>query len=177
MVVGRPLFSSATSCGTDIYDFADGYPCTLGYQDYVADDFDRTRLDGTVGMYTELFDALGIDRDPPTGDQVLFFLISGIYHTQGIRLGCGCVVPACITDQTSQNQLILDCSTDRYLNDDGFYDFNADQFEYDQSILFDETYGAKSMFLNGQIPSLFELCIQTDTSGAFYCPIVPLVPN
>jgi hypothetical protein len=71
-----------------------------------------------------------------------------------------------MTGQTSQDQIILDCSADRYLNPDGYYDFNADQFEYDQSILLDEEYGAKSMFLNGQIPSLFELCTQANTSGA-----------
>jgi len=138
-------------------DFCDGYAASYGYQDLGELDFDRG------GMYTDLFDAMGIPFNMSgTSDQVLFFLISGIREGQGLRLSCGCTVVECDgTDATQftnpRETLILECSADHYLNEDGQYEFGADHLESSTTLVADPEIGVHCDQLDGQIPTMFEL--------------------
>jgi hypothetical protein len=145
---GEPLYSSAAKCGTSYTDFVDGYPASYGYQPYVDDDFDRS------GLYTELFDALGIERAMPTGTEVLFSFISGILHETGRRLGCGCAVPTC---GATEEETLLDCSLNLYLTDEG-YDYNPDKVDWIPTLVADDLIGVNDNSFDNRITSMFELC-------------------
>jgi len=158
ILVDSPLFSSAGECATGGHlDFCDGYAASYGYQDLGELDFDRG------GMYTDLFDAMDIPFNMSgTSDQVLFFLISGIREDQGLRLSCGCTVVECDgTDATQftnpRETLILECSADHYLNEDGQYEFGADHLESSTTLVADPEIGVHCDQLDGQIPTMFEL--------------------
>ncbi|MCK9557050.1 MAG: H-type lectin domain-containing protein [Candidatus Cloacimonetes bacterium] len=170
----QPLFKSASKCdGSDgIYvDYIDGYPSSVGYQQYIPDDFDRS------GMYTELFDELGIDRSMPTGTEVLFFFISGIRYTTSYRMDCGCSALSCNsgTSETVMNCTITDFQEEElpFEFSDGIarygYNYNPDKIQTDITLSAEEKIGVGSTSFDGQLiwdddlqsyrqMNMFELC-------------------
>jgi hypothetical protein len=153
--VEEALFSSARTCsdGT-ILDICDGYPCTSGFQNYDGEDL------GRGGLFDDFIAQSEIPVSSGTGLSMLFYLISGIRHTTGVRLDCGCSVVDCGTNVTEE-LVTLPCATDVYLDQDGERDWNCDQIEYVPSIVAggdgDDEIGVHCNRLNGAIPSLFEL--------------------
>ena len=153
-----PLFPTAALCSgsTDQHyiDYIDGYPASTGYQPYIADDFDRS------GMYTELFNELGIDRSMPTGSEVLFYFISGIYYQKGYRFGCNCDVLICELGGPVPETQVLNCSLNHYWVGDG-YDYNPDSVSVDLTLDARENIGVHDIAFDGQIPNMLELADST----------------
>lgn len=151
------LFPSAVESGTGGYvDYIDGYPSRTGYFEY--DDLDL----GNGGLFTELFEALGIPgiEFGGTGGSMsatlLFYLSSGIRTGElGVRLDCGCQVPVENTAHTR-----LPCASDLYLNQDGQYEFDGDLLTIQRVMLLEERLGVGPYMLDGSIPSLMELVPQ-----------------
>lgn len=142
----EPLFSSYANCETDptrYRDYADGYPCLSGFQDYESE--------GNV--YADVFDGLGVPTNAESVTQVLFLLSSGIRDaSRGWRLDGGCTVLAC-TETAAADAL---CALDAYVTPDGDYDFSPDHLELDVRMKLQESFTAELTQLTGTIGTLME---------------------
>lgn len=143
-----PVFGSAVMCDTGAYnDFADGYPCLTGFQDLSEADLDRS------GSNAALVEGLGVSDPDNTGEQILFYLESGIRDDSvGTRLDCGCSVYDC--PGTDDPEVI--CNQSDYLDDDGEYDWNCDRVSMISRLSLEESIGGCSILLDGTIPTLLE---------------------
>lgn len=139
--VTSPLFSSYSTSGSGMVDFADGYPALVGPQDYDAP---------TPGTYDDLLSALGMPDLPSTSTQVLFLLSSGIKDgSHCYRLDAG-------TSVAVEGGTILD-ATQVYRDEDDLLDFDPDHLRVEARLVAVESFKAETMLLNAQIPSLLEL--------------------
>lgn len=142
----EPLFSSYANCETDptrYRDYADGYPCLSGFQDYEAEE----------NEYADVLEGLGVPANSESDTQVLFLLSSGVRDgTRGWRLDGGCTVLSC-TETAASDTL---CALDSYLNPDGEYDFSPDHLELDVRMKLEESFTAELTQLDGAIPTLME---------------------
>lgn len=148
IITNAPIFTSNMQCGTDtslFYDFADGYACERGLVG-VSEDISRS------GLYTDVFEALGVPSAAGTGNTVNFLLGSGILVDDGIRLDCGCTVLTC--SETAETNLL--CSASLFVDSDGEYDWEPDHITVIPILVADESLDAKSILLDGSIPSLLE---------------------
>jgi hypothetical protein len=145
-----PIFQSHNKCATSDYlDYADGYPCVSGYQTYVPPSLGQ-------GIYDDILDAIGIPSQSGTGApaQVLFLLGSGIRSAteKAYRLDGGCLVIGC--DVTAIGGIL--CSTDKYLDEDGLYNFEPDHLQVEARLLAIEEVATDMKLLDASIPSLLE---------------------
>lgn len=151
IVIDDPLFSSHNECNTgELVDFADGYACESGEKAYTPQDI------GQSGLYEEVLDALGIPSQSGTGapSTLLIFLNSGILDESGLRLDCGCLLVSCDGTQAEGETI---CSSDDFIDDDGFYDWNCDHLQVTQIMKNVEPMGVCSIQLDGTIGSLLEV--------------------
>lgn len=154
--IDDPLFLSAGQCGDGTYqDYCGGYAHTSGYQSLGDLDLDRG------GLYSGFLDAAGVPYDlNPTSTQVLFLLISGIRDgSDAYRLDCGCVAVDCSGTGTGTHPagpIVLECNADLF-RDPVYPDWHTDHLETVPLMILEESIGVHSYFLDGQIPSLFEL--------------------
>lgn len=142
-----PIFSSHNECNTgEIIDFADGYACLSGSQDYNGEDFSD---------WSEVLDGLGMPTSVGTGLDIIFLLGSGIRDsdTKTFRLDCGCLLAGC--DETIDGDTI--CNADLFLDDDGNYDWEPDHLQLELRLKMVEEMGACSIRLDGTIGSLLEV--------------------
>lgn len=147
VITDDPLFSSHNECNTgEIIDFADGYPCVSGEQNYNGEDFSN---------WSEVLDGLGMPVSAGTGLDILFLLGSGIRDIgqPTFRLDCGCLLAGC--DETIDGDTI--CSSDLFLDEDGNYDWECDHLQLELRLKMVEEVGACSTQLDGTIPSLLEV--------------------
>jgi len=135
-VVDFKLFSTANDCNNEIYDWWDGYPYSTGVVETTVDSPRIAIIEDTI---------------PTTA---LFFLGDGVLIGSGVRLDAGTLLAQCGFTDPSYTTL---SSINDYLNDDGLYDWNADQLSVQQHLRADESIGIGSMSLDGTIPSLFQL--------------------
>lgn len=144
MVITDPLFTSYNECGTsELIDFADGYKCISGFQDYDGEDFSD---------YEDVLSGLGMPVSSGTGLTVLVLLSSGILSGDGLRLDCGCTLAGC--SGTEEEASI--CSTDLFVDDDGYHDWECDHLTLELRLKEVEEIGVCSTILNGTIPTLLE---------------------
>lgn len=159
MEVQEPLFSSYYEQDTGGYlDYADGYPCLRGFIptfDLDHDGYDYVLSDQVTGGMVSKTELLGT----PTGipDSCLFLLSSGIRHTTGLRLDCGCLLAA--PEITGAPEPI--CCLDPYMNQDGELDLRCDHADVHRHAVLHETLGSYDLRLDGSIPSLMEVNPQT----------------
>lgn len=142
----EPIFNSHSQCDDTVgiyQDFADGYPCVSGYQNYEDVNIGRS------GQYEDIFTGLGLDTAYESGTQYLFTLGSGIRIEKGVRLDCNCAVAGCGPE--------LNCGLESFKDDDGQYDWNMDHIKIIPSMVLNEKIGTKNYTLDGSIPTLLEL--------------------
>ena len=146
ITVDDPLFNSHAACGTNIIDFADGYPCLSGFFEYDGEDYSD---------WSEVLEGLGMVDNPSTDISVLFKMGSGIRSAAeiGYRFDCGCAVVNC--DLTTDTSTI--CSTDLYLDGDGNFDWSPDHLETEYRLREDEAVGVCGTRMDGSIPTFLEL--------------------
>lgn len=152
-----PLFTSNNQCGTTTYDYKDGYPCIRDFQPYSGIDI------SLGGIWQDVIDGLEIPTRPPL-DPTNTYLIqfnSGILHTTGLRLDCGCLILDC--DQTAIERLWQEdfdhsslCSIDLYYDQDGDLEVDCDHLIVERILKPEETIGTCSIRLDGTIPTLLE---------------------
>lgn len=143
----NPIFSSFKNCGANNIDFADGYGCVIGFQNYSLED---------VGDFFDVLDSLGlplIGTDTPIS--LLFFLGSGILVESGLRLDCGCSLVDCGTESSGEAL----CGVGLFVDENGDYDWDCDHLNIEQRIMLDESIGVCDRVLDGSIQSLLELSI------------------
>lgn len=153
----NPLFSSHNQCDGDTAgtyrDFADGYPCVSGYQDYDGEDIGRS------GLYDDIFEGLGLETLATTGTKYLFTLGSGIRDSRDIRLDCGCSLAGCDETNSTLGDLTKQtiCSSSIFIDENGQYDWDGDHLRVIPKMTLEEEVGAYSIQLDGSIPTLLEL--------------------
>jgi|10_taG_2_1085330.scaffolds.fasta_scaffold00167_24 hypothetical protein len=147
----NPLFTSHQACGTDpdlFTDYADGYACISGFQQYSGEDLGQ-------GVFDDVLEGLGVPglgtTDQPS--TLLFQCGSGILNEGGLRLDCGCLLIGC--DMTEEGETI--CSTDLFLNEDDEYEWDCDHLRVIPRLVAEEQVGTCSIQLTGEIPSLLEI--------------------
>lgn len=144
--IAEPLFSSYANCETDptVYrDYADGYPCLTGFQDYEAES----------NTYADILAGLGVPTNDASDTQVLFLLSSGIKDgSRGWRLDGGCRVLSCSATADADPL----CALDVYLDEDGEYDFSPDHLELDLNLKLEESMTVELTQLDGAIPTTLE---------------------
>lgn len=129
-----PIFDSAGQChsSTDYSDFADGYPCVYGAQEFAGEDIGRS------GMYDDVMIGLGLEISSSISEY-LFTLGSGILVGKGIRLDCG--------------RLSSDCG-DGVIEAD--YDIGCDSVNIVANLVCSERATVGSAYLNGVIATMLE---------------------
>jgi len=142
-----PLFQSHNQCNTNIIDYADGYPCLRGYQPYISPSLGQ-------GIYDDLLLGLGVPTINGTHspNELLFMLGSGIRSHRELtcRLDAGCLLVEC---ETGTNTL---CSINKYLDQDGQYDWDHDHTIIERRLVEIESIDTKLQFLDGSIATLME---------------------
>lgn len=146
------IFNSYAECGTQIIDFADGYPCDSGLKNYELQDL------GKEGLYDEVMIGLGVPTISGTESpaQLLIFLRSGIRSEQGLRLDCGCLLADCNSPTNGYESAEAICSADIFLDDLNDYDWDMAHIQVNSRMLLSEPVGACSVQLDGSIGSLLE---------------------
>jgi len=146
-------------------DYRDGYPCISGFQDYDGDE-DL----GRDGLYQDIVDGLSIPTRSATDptDEYLILLSSGILHTSGLRLDCGCLLFDCDRSTVERLWVAVDesgfldfdhasiCSLDQFYDQDGELDVNCDHLVVERIMKLEETIGTCSIRLDGTIETLLE---------------------
>lgn len=177
---GEGAFMSATECGGQTIDFADGYPADYGFLDPT--DIPTVDYFPAVGVSEGLADALDIPT-AATDATLLFTLISQIKvppssfeydYYRHLRLDCGCLELDCdditggsnltdVADSLSTRPSLLDCPVDSFLNEYGSAD--NDQIEYDQTMVLVEQLFTNVEGIADSGSSLFSLKQIFNTAG------------
>jgi len=173
--VDKAIFTSAVKCGTDIYDYSEGYPSETGVFDYDEEiDYFEASKDPQ-----ELADGLEFPVPNSTDRKFLFRMISQIRvhkddhdydNYRPSRLDCGCERLSCTdvtgVDETVGVGLLSDiptCQVDEFI--DKYGSVENDQVEFDHLMVLRETLGARSLNLSQKQLSLFVVGQNYQTSG------------
>ena len=132
-------------------DYADGYACVYGVQNYAPPDIGRGHT------YTDLLSGLGLVVDgTDSAAAYLFTLGSGIKTGHGYRLDCGCSIYGVNDDTTAGDIGDTICASSIYKDENGILDFNMDHVRANSYLRHDEYIGASTFVLNGSVTSLLE---------------------
>lgn len=140
--IEQPLFRSHSNCGTYLNDYADGYGCSSGEVEVLAQSYD----------YLDALEGIGFPSQDITGASAVAKLCTGVLeYEQSYRLDCGCLVVDC--DPTLETDAI--CSLGIYANNSSF-NFEQDMLDTPISIELPEFIGISDNYLDGSIESLLE---------------------
>lgn len=156
IITDTPRFRSAVLCEDGMYhDDVDGYPSLWGDFTFVNEDITRG------GLYLDVLEGLGWSTEGEITKSGRYYLGSGIFVEDGLRLDCGCSIYSCeitLTGQTAGTDLTSYTSSDA-----GFTlcsptkPSDMDDYEIDSFLIIDDKLGVSDIRLDGTIPSLFEL--------------------
>ncbi len=156
IVTDNPRFPSARLCSDGFYhDDSDGYPSLSSDFSYINPDITRD------GLYADVLTGLGWTTVGQIPLLLRYFLSSGIYVEDGMRLDCGCSVYTC--DITFTQGTGVTGQTSFTYNEPGLSlcslgaPSQMDEYQLDNFMILEERLNGEEIRLDGTIPSLFEL--------------------
>lgn len=159
IITDLPRFSSARLCSDGFYhDDSDGYPSLYGQFSYINQDITRS------GLYEDVLTGLGWSTAGQIPINLRYYLSSGVFVEDGLRLDCGCSIYSCditftgLTGSTSMTDLTSYTAEDQGQSLCALATPNQmDEYQLDSFVTLEESINGEEIRLDGTIPSLFEL--------------------